>query len=571
MAQAETPAIWRPTRFAGLPDRPPATLLAAPDPLAAACAAPPDAAARALAARLAPLIAAARIGGEPNLPDPGAAALGLPPRAATLVLDPCDPASEAEFAALLAAAPGPLLIARSPAAPRSAPEGPTPPGARRLTEILSPWTLLDAAASAHGLADETLLLALAAGLPVGGRLPGGARPGDALPALLAATRWRDPLSGAETTPEAAIAWLALWREREAANRRVAVCVGMQGWKRARIAALFAHGTGRPAFLRDPRHAAEAAAAAGGAIAVWASREPAALAAEAAQRGVTVLRVEDGFLRSAGLGAAFLPGASYCVDEHGPYYDPTARSGLEALLNGPDFDAALLARAQALRERVIRQGISKYNLSAGGALPDAPPGRRRILVPGQVEDDLSILRGAGAVRTNLDLLRAARAENPGAFLCYRPHPDVVAGFRRGAVPRAALAGLADAVAPDAPIAALLGWAEEVQTMTSQAGFEALLRGVQVVLHGRPWYGGWGLTEDRAAFPSRERQRALDDLVAAALILYPRCMDPVTGLPCPPEALLDRLGEPAAWPASPLAPLRRAQGAAVAALARLRGRV
>ena len=50
-----------------------------------------------------------------------------------------------------------------------------------------------------------------------------------------------------------------------------------------------------------------------------------------------------------------------------------------------------------------------------------------------------------------------------------------------------------------------------------------------------------------------------------------MDPVTGLPCPPEALLDRLAEPGAWPASPLAPLRRAQGAALATLARLRGRV
>lgn len=571
MAQAETPAIWRPTRFAGLPERPPAWLPAGPDPLGAACARPPDAASRALAARLAPLITAARIGGEPNLPDPGAAALGLPPRGFALLLDPCDPARAAAFASLAAAAPGPVLLARSPAAPDGAPDSPAPPGARRLTQSLSPWTLLDAAASVHALADETMLLALAAGLPVHGPLPGGAAPADALPALLAATRWADPLTGAPTPPEAAIAWLALWREREAQNRGVVVCVGMQGWKRARIAGLFAQGGGRPAFLRSARRAAESAAAAGGAVAVWASREPPALAAEAARRGVPVLRVEDGFLRSAGLGAGFLPGASYVVDERGPYYDPAARSGLEALLNGADFDAALLARAAALRQRITREGISKYNLPAGGALPAAPAGRRRILVPGQVEDDLSILRGAGPVRRNLALLRAVRAEHPDAFLCYRPHPDVVAGFRRGAVARGLLAGLADSVAPDAPIAALLGWAEEVHTMTSQAGFEALLRGVRVVAHGRPWYAGWGLTEDRLPTPTRTRARSLDDLVAAALILYPRCMDPVTGLPCPPEALLDRLAEPAAWAASPLAPLRRAQGRALAALARLRGRV
>jgi capsular polysaccharide export protein len=568
---AETPSIWRPTRFAGLPRLAPALLPDAPDPLAAACARPPHAAARALGARLAPRIAAARIGGEPNRPDPGAAAIGLAPRAASVLLDPCDPARAAAFRALLTAAPEPRIIARSPAAHPAAPATPTP-GVARITQDLSPWTLLDAAASLHALADETMLLALAAGIPVHGPLPGGTAAADALPALLAATLWRDPLSGAATTPEAAIAWLALWREREAANRRVAVCVGMQGWKRERIAEFFAHGGGRPAFLRSARRAAEAAAEAGGAIAVWASREPAALREEAARRGVPVLSVEDGFLRSAGLGAAFLPGASYCVDEAGPYYDPAARSGLEALLNGAEFDAALLARAAALRERITRERVSKYNLAAAAPPPDAPPGRRRVLVPGQVEDDLSILRGAAGVRSNLALLRAARAARPDAFLCYRPHPDVVSGFRRGAVPRRALAGLADAVAPDAPITALLDWAEEVHTITSQAGFEALLRGVRVIVHGRPWYAGWGLTEDRAAIPSRQRNRSLDDLVAAALILYPRCMDPVTGLPCPPEALLDRLADAAAWaPASPMAPLRRAQGAALAALARLRGRV
>jgi capsular polysaccharide export protein len=37
--------------------------------------------------------------------------------------------------------------------------------------------------------------------------------------------------------------------------------------------------------------------------------------------------------------------------------------------------------------------------------------------------------------------------------------------------------------------------------------------------------------------------LDELVAAALLLYPRYLDPVTGLPCPPEVLVRRLIEPA----------------------------
>ena len=35
---------------------------------------------------------------------------------------------------------------------------------------------------------------------------------------------------------------------------------------------------------------------------------------------------------------------------------------------------------------------------------------------------------------------------------------------------------------------------METMTSLAGFEALLRGKPVTTHGQPFYAGWGLTED-----------------------------------------------------------------------------
>src|SRR5690606_35924453 len=102
----------------------------------------------------------------------------------------------------------------------------------------------------------------------------------------------------------------------------------------------------------------------------------------------------------------------------------------------------LARAEALRERVIAARVTKYNLS-GNALADLPPGRR-ILVPGQVEDDASIRCGAGEVSTNLGLLRAVRAANPQAVVLYKPHPDVEAGLRTGAVPAAEALALADQV-------------------------------------------------------------------------------------------------------------------------------
>jgi capsular polysaccharide export protein len=63
---------------------------------------------------------------------------------------------------------------------------------------------------------------------------------------------------------------------------------------------------------------------------------------------------------------------------------------------------------------------------------------------------------------------------------------------------------------------------------------------VITHGQPFYAGWGLTRDLAApIARRNRLLTLEQLVAATLILYPRYVDPVTRLPCPPEVLTQRL--------------------------------
>jgi capsular polysaccharide export protein len=234
-----------------------------------------------------------------------------------------------------------------------------------------------------------------------------------------------------------------------------------------------------------------------------------------------------------------------------------------------FDAALLARAAALRAAVVARGITKYNLR--GAPPDiaAPPGRRRVLVPGQVEDDASVRLGGGAIRSNLDLLRRVRAAEPDAFLVYKPHPDIEAGFRRGRIPATVLAGLADQVLAGAPMDAVLGRVDAVHTLTSLTGFEALLRGVPVTCWGSPFYAGWGLTSDRVKLPRRGRRLTVDELVAGALILYPRCVDPVTELPCPPELLLERMDRPELFPPGRRARLRALEGLVRRGVARLRG--
>lgn len=182
------------------------------------------------------------------------------------------------------------------------------------------------------------------------------------------------------------------------------------------------------------------------------------------------------------------------------------------------------------------------------------------MPGQVEDDMSVLAGGGGLCSNLEVLRRARALDPDAEIWFRPHPDVDAGHRRGAVPDGDALAVADRIVREPSMAALLDTVDAVHVLTSLTGFEALMRGLEVTCHGTPFYAGWGLTRDLGAVPERRgRSLTLDALVAGVLILYPRYLDPVTGLPCPPEVLVNRMAQNRApnrqgW----VEPLRRWQG-------------
>ncbi len=248
-----------------------------------------------------------------------------------------------------------------------------------------------------------------------------------------------------------------------------------------------------------------------------------------------VRVEDGFLRSRGLGANLIPALSLVTDDLGIYYDPNKPSRLEHLITErAQMRPDQVVRAQGLIRALTSSGVTKYNL--GDAPRDLPTGHR-ILVPGQVEDDASIRLGTGDINTNLALLEAARKANPKARILYKPHPDVEAGLRPGAIDAS---DLADDTLHGIDPGTLLGEVQEVWTMTSLLGFEALLRGVPVTTLGAPFYAGWGLTTDLGDVPPRRRHDvSLEGLVHAVLIDYPRYFDPVTGRPCPVEVIIERL--------------------------------
>lgn len=254
--------------------------------------------------------------------------------------------------------------------------------------------------------------------------------------------------------------------------------------------------------------------------------------------VSVITVEDGFLRSVGLGAQLVRPVSWVFDRAGIYYDATMPSDLERLLNEHEFDAAMLARAARLRESIVRAGLTKYNVGAGDW--KRPAGAKQVvLVVGQVESDASLKFGAPGIRTNRELLEAVRAEAPDAYIVYKPHPDVMAGLRGKCAEEIALRALCDELVTDCPMHGLIHAIDRVHVLTSLAGFEALLRGKPVTVHGLPFYAGWGLTDDRCNARRRQRRLTLDMLVAGALILYPRYVlrDPAGGFASPEQVVAD----------------------------------
>ncbi|MDE4540815.1 capsular polysaccharide biosynthesis protein [Pseudomonas sp. ITEM 17296] len=331
-------------------------------------------------------------------------------------------------------------------------------------------------------------------------------------------RYVCPERGIPCTPESLIEWLGLQRRhRSLLPASVQVC-GFSRWKEP-LAALFFSGSAIR-FVKPKKRASPSMP-----VVAWGCKHD----AELLNHPYPVHRVEDGFLRSVGLGAGKARPLSWIVDDVGIYYDATRPSRLEHMLASGNFEAALLTRAQALRESICNAGLTKYNLP-GKPWQRPPDAQTVILVTGQVEGDASIRFGGTSIFTNLQLLRAVREKNPQAWVLYKPHPEVLAGTRSSGSDEAQTVHWCDEVIGDTPLQQLLAVVDEVHVLTSQSGFEALLRGVPVTTYGQPFYAGWGLTVDHELDDQVRRRRCrpvtLDELVAATLLLYPTYVSLVT---------------------------------------------
>jgi len=258
------------------------------------------------------------------------------------------------------------------------------------------------------------------------------------------------------------------------------------------------------------------------------------------KNIEVIRLEDGFIRSVGLGVKLTVPISLVADRFGIYYDSTKPSELEKILQETEFNEKLILRARKIINLLRKYKINKYNLRERGWKPPKVS-KKIIVVPGQVESDRSIKYGSPVIKTNIELLKEVRKRNPDAYIVYKPHPDTVGGYRKGYYPKGVLLKYCDEVCEGCSSFDLIEHADEIHTISSLFGFEALLRNKKVVCYGQPFYSGWGLTEDIYPNPRRRRKLNLYELVAGTIILYPMYVSLKTGKGITPEEAIYELIE------------------------------
>lgn len=254
---------------------------------------------------------------------------------------------------------------------------------------------------------------------------------------------------------------------------------------------------------------------------WGYTEPAIVRWYAQRNGISIFRMEDGFIRSSSLGASHSTPYSLVLDTKGLHYNPDEVSDIEDILNTHVFSEDELASAQRCMDMMKALSISKYNppnLHFDG--DRSVKTRKRVVVLGQVDNDMSIRMGNPEGWSMIELIRLAKIENADADILYRPHPDIYQGYQKSTFKKRVVEKICEITSPDIPLIEFLDSVDHVYTVTSLSGLEALLLGKKVTVVGAAFYSGWGLTDDRVQFPRRTKTRTVLELFTGVYLKYPR---------------------------------------------------
>lgn len=255
--------------------------------------------------------------------------------------------------------------------------------------------------------------------------------------------------------------------------------------------------------------------------IWGYNEDKILKKFIKHKNISLWRIEDGFIRSCNLGAAHSTPYSLVIDKTGLYYNSYKNSDIENLLNEYDFNSSpdLLEKADQLLKIIIDQKISKYNPPITTTKKSIKL-KNKVLVIGQVDNDASLRYGNPDNWSMEEMVKLAKYENPTAEILYRPHPEVYQGYQRTKFRKQNISNFAQIISSNESIIDLIESVDQVYTLTSLTGLEALLRGKKVTVLGKPFYAGWGVTDDRCKFERRSRQLSVTQLFAIAYLVYPK---------------------------------------------------
>jgi len=245
-----------------------------------------------------------------------------------------------------------------------------------------------------------------------------------------------------------------------------------------------------------------------------------------------LLLEDGFIRSLGLGVEGYPAFSIVEDEKGMHYDAKKETTIENILNNYDFenDKKLLSLANDAVNLIKKYKISKYNLSEMRLPENVKIKGKKVLIIAQTAGDNSLKYGRAYEFEPKDIILSALEENPGAKIYVKIHPDVLTGKRKSSIDVELAKKHCMVITENTNPIMLLEEFDKIYTQTSQMGFEAAFLGKEVITFGMPFYAGWRITKDKLTEKRRKRKLTPLEVFAAAYILYSKYYNPYEKREC-----------------------------------------
>ena len=230
------------------------------------------------------------------------------------------------------------------------------------------------------------------------------------------------------------------------------------------------------------------------IVVWGYRYQEDIQKILDQKIIPTIRIEDGFIRSFGLGKDFIPPFSLVFDKGNLYYNASDKNASDVHHLLQEKPIPYLEKiGNDILEAIRKDNITKYNIDHYCSV-SFKTDKTILCVIGQVPNDASLQYGGlpEHIKNNTDLLKYARQHFPDHFILFKPHPDIMAGHVEGE-DLAQIEKYADKVDLDHSLTSLIDASDHILTMTSLAGLEAIIRHKKVTVLGKPFYKGYGFCE------------------------------------------------------------------------------